>query len=63
MNAALEPWYQKYGRKKGKNYMNNIAIATLLTEIDLHIAMVDDLFDILGSTPRATMLVSPPQRD
>ena len=49
MNAALEPWYQKYGRKKGKNYMDNIAIATLLTEIDLHIAMVDDLFNILAA--------------
>ena len=49
MNAALKLWYQKYGRKKGKNYMDDIAIATLLTEIDLHIAMVDDLFDILAA--------------
>ena len=49
MNATLEPWYQKYGRKKGKNYMDDIAIATLLTEIDLHIAMVDNLFNILAA--------------
>ena len=29
--------------------MDDIAIAMLLTEIDLHIAMVDDLFDILAA--------------
>ena len=29
--------------------MDDIAIATLLTEIDLHIAMVDNLFDILAA--------------
>ena len=47
MNHILEPWYQKYGRKKGKNYMDDIGIATLASEIDLHIDMVNDLFDIL----------------
>ena len=49
MNAILEPWYQKYGRKKGKNYMDNIGIATLLTETVLHIQMVHDLFFILAA--------------
>ena len=48
MNHILEPWYKKYGRKKGKNYMDDIGISTLLSEIDLHIDMVDDLFDILA---------------
>jgi hypothetical protein len=49
MNAILEPWYKKYGRKKGKNYMNNIAIATLISKTALHIAMVHDLFLILAA--------------
>jgi hypothetical protein len=44
----LEPWYQKYGRKKGKNYMNDIGIATLASEAELHIAMTNNLFDILA---------------
>jgi hypothetical protein len=44
----LEPWYQKYGHKKGKNYMDDIGIATLASERDLHIAMTNDLFDILA---------------
>ena len=48
MNHILEPWYKKYGRKKGKNYMDDISIGTLLSEIDLHIDMVDNLFDILA---------------
>jgi hypothetical protein len=47
MNHILEPWYVKYGRKKGKNYMDDIGIATLSSERDLHIAMIHDLFDIL----------------
>jgi hypothetical protein len=47
MNHILEPWYIKYGRKKGKNYMDDIGIATLSSERDLHIAMIHDLFDIL----------------
>jgi hypothetical protein len=47
MNHILEPWYVKYGRKKGKNYMDDIGIATLSSEHDLHIAMIHDLFDIL----------------
>ena len=49
MNHILEPWYQKYGHKKGKNYMDDIGIATLASEIDLHVNMVDDLFDILAA--------------
>ena len=49
MNHILEPWYQKYGRKKGKNYMDDIGIATLTSEIDLHMNMVDNLFDILAA--------------
>ena len=49
MNAILEPWYQKWGRKKGKNYMDNIGIATLLVDIHIHIAMVHDLFWILAA--------------
>ena len=48
MNHILEPWYKKYGRKNGKNYLDDIGIGTLLSEIDLHIDMVDDLFDILA---------------
>ena len=48
MNHILEPWYKKYGRKKGKNFMDDIGIGTLLSEIDIHIAMVDNLFDILA---------------
>jgi hypothetical protein len=47
MNHILEPWYVKYGQKKGKNYMDDIGIATLSSERDLHIAMIHDLFDIL----------------
>ena len=49
MNAILELWYQKYGRKEGKNYMDDIAIATLLKHKDKHIAMVHDLFHILAA--------------
>jgi hypothetical protein len=48
INYILEPWYQKYGRKKGKNYMDDIGIATLVSERDLHIAMTNDLFNILA---------------
>ena len=47
MNAILEPWYQKWGRKRGKNYMDDIGIATKLAEIDIHIAMIHHLFQIL----------------
>ena len=50
MNAILEPWYQKWGRKKGKNYMDDIGIATLLVDIHIHISMVHDLFCILAIT-------------
>jgi hypothetical protein len=49
MNAILEPWYQKYGRKEGKNYMDDIAIATLLKDKARHIAMIHDLFYILAA--------------
>ena len=49
MNTILEPWYQKWGQKKGKNYMDDIGIATLLVDIHIHIAMVHDLFCILAA--------------
>ena len=49
MNAILEPWYKKHGRKKGKNYMDDIAIGTLYKELDLHIEMIIDLFEILAA--------------
>jgi hypothetical protein len=49
MNAILEPWYKKYGWKKGKNYMDDIAIAMLLKDKALHIAMVHNLFHILAA--------------
>ena len=48
MNYILEPWYKKHGRKKGKNYMDDIGIATKLSEWALHEEMIDDLFDILA---------------
>ena len=35
--------------RKERTTWNDIAIATLLMEIDLHIAMVDNLFDILAA--------------
>jgi hypothetical protein len=47
MNAILELWYKKYGRKKGKNYMDDITITTLISKTALHIAMVHNLFLIL----------------
>ena len=49
MNAILEPWYKKHGQKKGKNYMDDIAIGTLYKELDLHIEMIIDLFKILAA--------------
>ena len=49
MNAILEPWYQKYSQKKGKNYMDDIGIATLLTETALHLQMIHDLFYLLAA--------------
>ena len=49
MNAILEPWYKKHGWKKGKNYMDDIAISTLYKELDLHIEMIVDLFEILAA--------------
>ena len=47
MNYILEPWFKKHGRKKGKNYMDDIGITTKLSEWALHEEMIDDLFDIL----------------
>jgi hypothetical protein len=47
MNYILEPWYKKHSRKEGKNYMDNIGIGTKLKDMDKHIEMVNDLFDIL----------------
>ena len=47
MNHALEPWYKKHGRKNGKNYMDDIGIGTKLKDLDKHIEMIHDLFDIL----------------
>jgi hypothetical protein len=49
MNAILEPWYQKWGHKRGKNYMDNIGIGTPLAEKPIHIEMVHDLFHILAA--------------
>jgi hypothetical protein len=49
MNAILKPWYKKYGQKQGKNYMDDIAIATLLVDKTLHIKMIHDLFHILAA--------------
>jgi hypothetical protein len=49
MNAILEPWYKKYGRKEGKNYMDDITITTLLKDQTKHIAMIHDLFHILAA--------------
>ena len=49
MNAILEPWYQKWEQRKGKNYMDDIRIATLLVDIHIHIAMIHDLFCILAA--------------
>ena len=47
MNHILEPWYEKWGRKKGKNYMDDIGIGTKLSEADIHLKMIHHLFDIL----------------
>jgi hypothetical protein len=49
INTILEPWYKKYGQKRGKNYMDDIAIATLLIDMALHIKMIHDLFLILAA--------------
>src|SRR5205807_7680506 len=49
MNAILEPWYQKWGRKRGKNYMDDIGIGTPLAEKPIYIEMVHDLFYILAT--------------
>ena len=47
MNHILEPWYKKWGRKKGKNYMDDIGIGTKLSEYDTHLQMIHHLFNIL----------------
>jgi hypothetical protein len=49
MNAILEPWYQKWGHKCGKNYMDDIEIGTLLVDKAIHIKMIHDLFNILAA--------------
>jgi hypothetical protein len=49
MNAILEPWYQKWGHKHGKNYMDDIGIGTPLAEKPIHIEMIHDLFHILAA--------------
>ena len=48
MNHILEPWYKKWGRKKGKNYMDDIGIGTKLSEHDTHLQMIHHLFNILA---------------
>ena len=48
MNHILEPWYKKWGRKKGKNYMDDIGIGTKLSEYNTHLQMIHHLFDILA---------------
>ena len=47
MNHALEPWYRKHSCKEGKNYMDNIGIGTKLKDLDKHIEIIHDLFDIM----------------
>ena len=49
INAILELWYKKHGQKKGKNYMDDITIGTLYKELDLHIEIIIDLFEILAA--------------
>jgi hypothetical protein len=49
MNAILEPWYQKWGCKCGKNYMDDIGISMPLADKAIHIEMVHDLFNILAT--------------
>ena len=36
------------GAKRSKNYMDDIGIATLLKDLNLHIAIIHDLFDVLA---------------
>jgi hypothetical protein len=49
INTILEPWYQKWGCKCGKNYIDDIGIGTLLVDIAIHIEMIHDLFYILAA--------------
>jgi hypothetical protein len=49
MNTILEPWYQKWGRKCGKNYMDDIGIGTPRTDKAIYIEMIHDLFYILAA--------------
>jgi hypothetical protein len=49
MNAILEPWYQKWGRKRGKNYMDDIGIGTPHADKAIHIEIIHDLFYILAA--------------
>jgi hypothetical protein len=34
MNTILEPWYQKWGWKEGKNYMDDVGIGILRKDIN-----------------------------
>ena len=43
----LRTLVQKVWAKKGKDYMDDITIGTLLIELDLHIEMINNLFHIL----------------
>jgi hypothetical protein len=49
MNAILEPWYQKWGCKCRKNYMDNIGIGTLLADKAIYNKIIHDLFNILAA--------------
>jgi hypothetical protein len=49
MNAILEPWYQKWGHKHGKNYMDDIRIGMLLVDKAIYIKIIHDLFNILAA--------------
>jgi hypothetical protein len=57
MNHALEPWYKKHRQKNGKNYIDDIGIAHHIMELDKHIEMINDLFDILAQ-PRLHLKLS-----
>ena len=47
MNHILEPFYRKWGRKYLKNYMDDCGLGTTEAELEKHIEMIHDLFDIL----------------
>ena len=47
MNHALEPWYKKHSHKNGKNYMDDIGIGMTLKDLNKHIEIIHDLFNIM----------------